>query len=175
MTNRSHLSIASHLRSILALAVGLGMLSVAVAAADSSPDADASGVEAAVLSFNAAVSARDADAVASHFAAGAVLLTSKPAHADIGGSADLASDAVVQWKAVASLLKNATKSYSRVVDDLQIHVEGDLATVWCRTRTETHSLEGGDPTVLEFTETYTLFRREDGWKIAALANNRPTR
>jgi len=32
-----------------------------------------------------------------------------------------------------------------------------------------------EPSSLEFSETYTLFRVGDAWKIVAVANNRPTR
>ena len=160
------------------VALGVILATGATAAAETGDvvEGDFAAVESVVRSFNQAVSERDPDAVALHFVDGAVLLNPGPAHAGLGdGGGALATDAVAQWKAIAALLRGGTRSYSRTVADLRVQVDRDLATVWCRVRTETQPLEGDAAMTLEFSETYTLMRVDGSWKIASLANNRPTR
>lgn len=62
----------------------------------------------------------------------------------------------------------------REVLDATAHVEGDLATVWARLRT-TSEARDGSRTVLEFAESYILKLEGGTWRIAGVANARPTR
>ena len=55
-----------------------------------------------------------------------------------------------------------------------VRAEGELATVWTRTRTVSQRKGKKAPMELQFTELYVLANKNDqGWKIIAHASNRP--
>ncbi|MDP7399717.1 MAG: hypothetical protein QF541_22815 [Lentisphaeria bacterium] len=51
-------------------------------------------------------------------------------------------------------------------------VHGDVATVWTQTTTESTALNSDKKNTNSFTEVYLLITTVDGWKIAAIADNR---
>ena len=162
--------------------------SMAVAApGDSTPDD-------AVRAFNAALSQRQLDAALALLLPGAVNFNLAPAHAftapaDAGtakpgargagtaaapASEPLTSDLATHWRTIAPVLFATQKVYLRQVDDVAVHVDGRLATVWARVRTRAEPRQG-TPSLLVFSESY-LLRLDDGhWRIASMAQSRSTR
>lgn len=132
---------------------------------------------AVVRAFNEAITGRDLDKALSTLAPGAVKFNFGSAHrfsTPPGGAEPLTSDLAVQWRTVAPVLYAANRRYQREVVDATAHVEGDLATVWARLRT-TSEARDGSRTVLEFAESYILKLEGGMWRIAGVANARPTR
>lgn len=159
-------------RPILPIVALLGMSLLAGACA---PSADAeTEVADRVRAFNAEVTARNLDGALSLLAPGSVQFVRGASHADMGETDDrLAQDLTTQWQVVGAVLFSSTESYERSVEVTSVEADGDVATVWTRTRTETTQAAGAPPAVLEFSEVWLLLRLKGEWKIAGLANNRP--
>jgi len=66
----------------------------------------------------------------------------------------------------------STSAYQREVEILDTQINGDIATVWTKTRTQSTRLGSTETQSNAFTEVYLLIRTSDGWKIAAMADNR---
>ncbi|MGD9597741.1 MAG: hypothetical protein AB7G76_06905 [Steroidobacteraceae bacterium] len=132
---------------------------------------------AVIHAFNAAISGRQLDQALATLAPGAVKFNFGSAHrfsAPPGGAEPLTSDLAVQWRTVAPVLYAANQRYLREIVAATAHIEGDLATVWARVRT-TSEARDGNRTVLEFAESYILKLDDGVWRIAGVANARPTR
>lgn len=133
--------------------------------------------EAVVRAFNAAISGRDLDAALATLATGAVNFSFGSVHgfsAGQGAAEPLTSDLALHWRTVAPVLYSASRRYERRIEQATTHVDGALAVVWTRLRTTTEP-QSGDARVLEFAETYLLHLDKGEWKIAGIANSRPTR
>ncbi len=133
--------------------------------------------EVVVRAFNAAISGRDLDAALATLATGAVNFNFGSVHgfsASQGTAEPLTSDLALHWRTVAPVLYSASRRYERRVEQATTHVDGTLAMVWTRLRTTTEP-KSGDARILEFAETYLLRLDKGEWKIAGIANARPTR
>lgn len=154
------------------LAAGLlAVLSLPVGAADA-PKGAAAEAAAVVTSFSQAITARNLDGAVGHFAKGGVQFALRPAHQGMGAQQGLTSDLKAHWSMVSTLLFSVTTAYTRTVEVLDSHVDGDLATVWTRTSTETHQKGQAEPSRARFVEVYLLVRQDNQWKIGAIADNR---
>jgi hypothetical protein len=154
------------------LAAGLlALLSLPVGAAET-PKGAAAEAAAVVTSFSEAISARNLDGAVGHLAAGGVQFSLRPAHEGMGAQQGLTTDLKRHWSMVASLLFSATTSYTRSVEILDTYVDGDLATVWTRTSSETLQKGHAEPIRSRFVEVYLLVRQDNQWKIGAIADNR---
>lgn len=130
--------------------------------------------DAVVEAFNRSISERDIEAALAHLAQDAVQFNLHAAHADLDpGETALTQDLGALWRVVATVLFSSLHDYRREAAVIDTRIEGDIATVWTRTTTRTQRKAEIPATALTFTETYLLFRRQAGWKIAAVANNRP--
>ena len=152
-------------RTALALMLIIGNASWPVTAAAGNDPADA------VTAFNESISARDQDTALAQLAPGGVQFTLRAMHE--GTSPDkLVTPITPHWSMIIPVLFASTSSYARDVEVLSSEAHGDVATVWTRTRTESVRAGSDDAAVNEFTETYLLVNSPDGWKIAAIADNR---
>ena len=127
-----------------------------------------------VEAFNQAVTRQDAEAALAHLADGGVQYQLRSSHADMGESTGLTADLNGQWTVVTSLLFQSLESYARTVEVTEESERGEIATVWTTTRTESLEKGASSPSVLEFSEVYLLLEVDGTWKIAGMANNRPT-
>ena len=155
----------------------VGVLCLAVSLWLSAADAD-TGVDAprgGVAAYNNAINARDLEQVLSYLVEGANQLNLHQAHSFTAGVEQLSTDLALQWRQISPILFATTQTYTRTVDASEALVDGDLAIVWAGITTRTQPLRSAAVTEMTFTETYILFRLDGAWKIAALANNRPTR
>lgn len=133
--------------------------------------------EAAVRAFNAAISEQRLEAALATLAPGAVKFNFGSSHRFSGASGapePLTSDLAVLWRTVAPVLYSTNRQYRRDVLDATTHVDGPLAIVWARIRTTAEARDGKRST-LEFAESYVLRLAEGEWRIAGVANARPTR
>jgi ketosteroid isomerase-like protein len=128
-----------------------------------------------VRSFNEAITRRDLPAALALVANGSVKFTLHAAHAGMPAApvGPVTGDLKAHWSQVGSLLFMVTKSYRREPAIIDTRVDGDLATVWAKTASETVEREG-KPSAEQFVELYLLVRTPDGWKIGAIADNRRT-
>jgi len=124
-----------------------------------------------VLAFNAAFQGEDKDALIATLAQGGAQFTLRSQHEDLPPG-QLQSEISGYWSVIAPVLFASTSSYRRQVEILDSHADGDLATVWARILTRSIRLGTTEPDLNEFTEVYLLIRNPDGWKIAAIADNR---
>ena len=60
-----------------------------------------------------------------------------------------------------------------MVEEMTVDVDGDLANVWARIRTETEPMAGGDVATMSYAESYEVFRLDGEWKIVAVHVARP--
>jgi hypothetical protein len=156
--------------TLVALATVAAGALAGTAAAPSGADAEAAAV---VTSFNAAVTGRSADKAIGHFIKGGVQFNIRPAHTGLGGAPQgVTTELTAHWSMIAPVLFAATNTYSRRVEVLDARAEGDVATVWTRTRTETVRSGQSAPRRDEFLEIYLLVRTGGAWKIGAIADNR---
>lgn len=155
----------------LATMAALALLATAGAALAADGARDASAV---VTAFNEALTARNLDKALTHFAPGAVQFNLRPAHAGMPGSApqELVSDLRAHWGMIGSVLISSTKSYVRKVEVIDSRAEGDVATVWTRTTTESTMPDNPSVRRDSFVETYLLVRKDGAWMIGAVADNR---
>ncbi|MBV6417211.1 MAG: hypothetical protein CMLOHMNK_01850 [Steroidobacteraceae bacterium] len=133
--------------------------------------------ETVVRAFNDAISAQRLDAALATLAQGAVKFNFGSAHqfsGAPGATEPLTSDLAALWRTVAPVLHSANKRYRREVISATTHVDGPLATVWAQVRTTTEA-RGGKRSTLEFAESYILRLADGEWRIAGVANARPTR
>jgi len=129
----------------------------------------------AVKAFNAAVTARDMDTAMSYLADGAVQIQLRAVHPGMPENPPLTADLAQMWKAVAAILFPVSSTYDRTVEITDQKTLGEVSTVW--TVTSTHTLskkEGKAPLNNEFSEVYMMVNKGNGWKIAAVADNRGT-
>ena len=127
-----------------------------------------------VTAFNEALSANDLDAALTHIAEGGLQFNLHSAHADLASSEPpLTQDLTALWRVVATVLLSTQGGYQREVEIDAVKTEGNIATVWTRTRTITLRESADKPSTLSFSEMYLLLRRDGVWQIAAVANNRP--
>jgi hypothetical protein len=157
------------------LAIALIGFSLAVPVAGAAADAGSAAASpaAVVEAMNAAITARDLPAVKRHFAPGGVQFSLRPAHTGLGAAASgLTTPLDAHWSMIGPVLFGATQSYQRQVEVLDARVEGDVATVWTRTRTRT--VRGTPPVTKqdEFVEIYLMVRTGGEWKVGAIADNR---
>lgn len=128
----------------------------------------------AIVEFNESVTNRDIDAAIELLAEGSIQYQIQPAHPGIPEDQPLTADMIAMWRTVAAILFPTTDSYERIVEITDVRVDGELATVWTKTKTITHRKDKEEPMVLEFSEMYFLVNRNDtGWLIAGNASNRP--
>jgi len=132
------------------------------------PAADAA---ATVVAFNVAISEGDADKAKQQLAAGGVQFTLRSMHDGVG-PAELTAPLADHWSMIIPVIFSSTQRYSRQVEVLSSEAFGDIATVWVRTTTDSQRQGRDQPQVSEFTEVYMLITSGDGWKIAAIADNR---
>ena len=161
--------------ALAVVALGAALMTVASATPAESQNRAALGVEEVVLAMNRAVTERDLRAILAQFAAGAVQVNLSAAHADATDEAETIVDLAGQWKAIAPIIFANTESYTRSVEEMATHVDGELASVWARIRTETRRPAVQGAVTVTFSESYLLALVDGGWKILSVANNRPTR
>ena len=133
--------------------------------------ADDTGPADTVRAFNAGISAKDRDAAVATLAEGGAQFTLRSQHGDAPPDR-LQSEISEYWTIIAPVLFASTSAYRREVEILDTRIDGDLATVWTHTRTRSTRLGSTKPQVNTFSEVYLLIRTPDGWKIAAMADNR---
>jgi hypothetical protein len=150
--------------SVVLMISSLGFSSLS--AAERSPDET-------VQAFNQALSKHDMDAALALIANGSVQFTLRSAHADIpsGGPAGVTSDLKTHWSTIGPVVFGSTTTYSRIPKVVNTRIDGDLATVWTSTATETANKNGSKRTD-SFSEVYMLVHTASGWQIGAVADNR---
>ena len=151
------------------LIASLALLASAPALAE--PGTSNTGPADVVRAFNQAVTDRDQAGMLTHFADGGVQFNLRPAHGGLQ-TGPLTSELKARWSMVAPVLFSATSSYSREVDVVDVHAAGDVATVWADIATQTVLASNGESSTEQFTEVYLVIRTADGWRIAAVADNR---
>jgi len=129
-------------------------------------------VTAVVQAFNAAVSTRDLDGMLATFADGAVKFSLRPAHTGLEKEPGISTDLRTHWSTIAPVLFSTMKSYRRSAAIVDIHTDGDVASVWTQITTESTGLRSGQVRRGGFSELYVIVRTPDGWKIGAMADNR---
>lgn len=137
-----------------------------LSAAERSPDET-------VQAYNQALSKHNLDAALALIASGSVQFTLRSAHADIPstGPAGVTSDLKTHWSTVGPVVFGSTTVYSRIPKVVNTRIDGDLATVWTNTATETVNKNGSKRTD-SFSEVYMLVHTASGWRIGAVADNR---
>lgn len=158
----------NHLLPPLAL---LALLITGVApGAEPEPPNDAG---ATVTAFCSAISSRNLDKVLGFLAPGSVQFSLRPSHTGMGAEqSSVTTDLRGHWSMIGPVLFSATSAYSRKAEITDTRIDGDLATVWARVRTESVRTGQSSPSVDEFMEVYMLVRKDGTWKIGAVADNR---
>jgi hypothetical protein len=124
-----------------------------------------------VLSFNSLITDRNADPEFTKLVADGVQFTLRSLHPGMNPET-LTTDIVKHWSTVIPVVIATSSSYVRQVKILDTEVHGDVATVWTQTTTESTALNSDKKNINSFTEVYLLITTVDGWKIAAIADNR---
>lgn len=124
-----------------------------------------------VLSFNRAITARDMDAMMAHLANGGVQFNLRPSHGGLDAG-PLTAELEARWRMIGPVLFSATESYSRTPEIVDVHTDGDIATVWVNVLTESVLAANGQKSEEKFSEIYLLFRSPEGWRIVGVADNR---
>ena len=160
MTHR-HLAIATS-----AILMFSSMIPPALHAAERSPDET-------VQAFNQALSKHDLNAALALIADGSVQFTLRSAHSDIPstGPGSVTSDLKAHWSAIGPVVFGSTSAYNRIPKVVNTRIDGDLATVWTSTATETVGKNGSKRSD-SFSEVYLLVHTASGWQIGAVADNR---
>lgn len=142
------------------------MNSPALSAAERSP-------AETVQAFNQALSKHDLDAALALIANGSVQFTLRSAHSDIpsAGPGSVTSDLKAHWSAIGPVVFGSTTTYNRTPKVTNSRIDGDLATIWTDTATETVGKNGSKSTD-RFSEVYMLVHTASGWQIGAVADNR---
>lgn len=126
-----------------------------------------------VQAFNRAITGRDLAAATAHMAKGSVQYTLRSAHAGVATSAGITSDLATHWNTIGPVVLSATSAYKRVPEIVNTRIDGDLATVWAKTTSETVDRNGKSNNA-SFSELYLLVKTASGWQIGAIADNRGT-
>ncbi|MEE4186598.1 MAG: hypothetical protein V2J12_12595 [Gammaproteobacteria bacterium] len=148
--------------------IAMGLLLATSLAAEPTPDA-----VTVVEAFNAAISAGDTEAAKRHLTPGGVQFTLRSMHDGVG-PAELTTALSDHWAMILPVIFSSTENYTRTVEILNAESFGDIATVWTRTTTVSQRRGGSDAQSSEFTEVYMLVATPDGWKVASIADNRPS-
>ena len=157
-------STSASIITILLLVTGL------MSGADATEKADP---QDTVLSFNSLLTDGDANAAVAKLAAGGAQFVLRSLHEGVNPET-LTADIVKHWSTIAPVVIASTSTYSRQVEIIDAEVHGDVATVWTQTSTEAVALNSDQKKTNSFTEVYLLIATADGWKIAAIADNRQT-
>ncbi len=160
------INLLTFIRVIAILILATGLISGVDAAEKSDP-------KDTVLSFNSLLTAGDADAAITNLAAGGAQFVLRSLHEGVNPET-LTTDIVKHWSTIAPVVIASTSTYTRQVEILDAEVHGDVATVWTQTSTEAVALNSDQKKTNSFTEVYLLIATADGWKIAAIADNRQT-
>lgn len=127
-----------------------------------------------VKAFNGAITERKLDAALAHVAKGSVQYTLRAAHAGVPtGEGGITSDLKAHWSMIGPVVIGATSSYQRIPEILDTRIDGDLATVWAQTSSESVD-RNGKAQQNKFSEVYLLVKTAGGWQIGAMADNRGT-
>lgn len=124
-----------------------------------------------VLSFNSSITNNDPDTAIEQLAGGGVQFVLRSLHAGMAPES-LTTDIVQHWSTIVPVVLASTSSYLRRAEILNTEVNGDVATVWAKTTTESTAKGSDKKKVSIFTEVYLLIHLPEGWKIAAIADNR---
>ena len=125
-----------------------------------------------VKAFNSAITERKLDVALTYFAKGSVQYTLRSAHAGVPtGDGGITSDLKTHWSTIGPVVISSTSAYRRAPEILDTRVDGDLATVWALTSSETVD-RGGKAQQNKFSEVYLLVKTAGGWQIGAMADNR---
>lgn len=151
----------------IATLISIGLLGPLTVHADDAGDA-----AAVVEQFNSAITARDMETAMSTLADGSVQFQLRAVHPGMSDNPPLTADLATTWKTVAAILFPMSDAYERKATVTEVQAIGEVATVWANTTTHTERKGRDEPMDLEFTEVYLLVKKVDGWKIAAVADNR---
>jgi ketosteroid isomerase-like protein len=127
---------------------------------------------AVVGAFNAAITARDVEAVMATLADGSVQFQLRAVHPGMSDNPPLTADLQTTWKTVGAILFPMSDVYERKSEIASVTAIGDVATVWAETKTHTVRKGKSAAMNLEFTEVYLLVKKSGEWKIAGIADNR---
>ncbi len=111
------------------------------------------------------LSARDRDAVVSHFWRGAVVTTVWQPDGESQRRVDFIS--VSRFIAEATPGPDSTAFFEETMGDVEVHVQGNVALVWAEYRTRF-----GDPgEIRQWTgiDAFTLMKHAGVWKITSMA------
>jgi len=125
----------------------------------------------AVRVFNEAITSRDRDTAVAQLAGGGVQFTLRAQHEGADPN-ELVTPLADYWSMIIPVLFGSTSRYAREVEILVSEAHGDVATVWTQTHTASQRLGSDAADENDFTEAYLLVATSDGWKIAAIADNR---
>jgi ketosteroid isomerase-like protein len=156
---------AHTMRPLAALFTAALLLPGITLAADKSPTD-------VVNDFNAAINARNVEAVAAELAEGGSQFTLRPAHPGMPANMPLTGDIVATWRTVGAVLFSTTESYRRDLEITSVIEDGDIASIWADATTTTVRKAGDEPMILNFSELYVLIKRDGDWKIGAYLDNR---
>lgn len=159
------------LQRLAAVVLSILLYPVVSSAADSGPAKP--GPAEVVQAFNRAITSRDLAAATAHMAKGSVQYTLRSAHAGVATGAGITSDLATHWNTIGPVVLSATSAYKRVPEIVNTRIDGDLATVWTKTTSETVDRSGKSKTA-SFSELYLLVKTASGWQIGAMADNRGT-
>ena len=149
----------------------LRVTTIALALAFGATSATAAGPEDTVGAFNAAFMAKDKDALVATLAEGGAQFTLRSQHEEVAPD-KVQSEIAGYWTVIAPVLFASTSSYQRTAEVIDTRISGDIATVWTNTKTNSTRLGQTKPDQNEFTEVYLVVKTSNGWKIAAIADNR---
>lgn len=142
-------------------------------AAAEAPDAK-KGAQAVVLAFNAAFARKDIEGVVSQLMEGGVQVDLRPAHADQAAAQSPTQELHARWYGVTPILFAAAQTYERKVRILDSRASAEMATVWAQITTNMRLPKSDQVTFNSFTEVYLLVNTKQGWKIAAMTDDRAT-
>lgn len=136
-------------------------------------DENTSGPEATVVAFSQAFTDSDADALIALLAEGGIQFTLRASHEGINPE-KLTADITGHWSVIAPVVFAATEKYTRQAKITDSQVQGEVASLWADVSTESVRLGTDEVSKETFSEFYLLIKTADGWKIAAIADNRRT-
>jgi hypothetical protein len=139
----------------------------------SQADENKSAPEATVLAFNQAFTDSDAEALVALLADGGIQFTLRASHAGIDPE-KLTADITAHWSVIAPVVFAATEKYTRQAKITDSQVKGEVASIWAEVSTESVRLGSDEVSKETFSELYLVINTADGWKIAAIADNRRT-
>lgn len=158
-------------RKLFATIHSLGLAALCIGFVLPAVAADRISAEETVLTFNRAISAKDADAMLGYLADGGAQFTLRSAHAGTEPES-LTVDIVSHWRTIGPVVFASTSAYERKAEILESRVDDEIATVWARMTVSTTPLGSEETHERSFTEAYLLISKPEGWRIAAIADNR---